>query len=45
MAAKAQKASVTPHEVLRYQDYDTRHGAKYTDPNALLEALVDEEAW
>jgi len=28
-AAKAQRASVTPAEILRYEEYNERHGAKY----------------
>lgn len=28
-AAKAQRASVTPEEIARYEDYNERHGAKY----------------
>lgn len=28
-AAKAQRASVTPEEIARYEEYNERHGAKY----------------
>lgn len=28
-AAKAQRASVTPAEIARYEQYNARHGAQY----------------
>lgn len=28
-AAKAQRASVTPAEIQRYEEYNARHGAQY----------------
>jgi hypothetical protein len=42
MAAKAQRASVEPAEVVRYEEYDSRHGARYVDANAAA-ADMDEE--
>lgn len=43
MAAKAQRASVEPAEVVRYEEYDSRHGARYVDADA---AAVDmDEEW
>ena len=40
MAAKAQRASA---EVVRYEEYDSRHGARYVDADA---ATVDmEDDW
>ena len=43
MAAKAQRASVEPAEVVRYEEYDSRHGARYVDADA---AAVDmDEDW
>ena len=43
MAAKAQRASVEPAEVLRYEVYDSRHGARYVDADT---AAVDmDEDW
>lgn len=30
-AAKAQRASVTPADILRYEEYNERHGAKYVE--------------
>ncbi|DBA92638.1 hypothetical protein WJX77_003832 [Trebouxia sp. C0004] len=42
MAAKAQRASVEPAEVVRYEEYDSRHGARYVDADAAA-ADMDEE--
>ena len=33
IAARAQRASVEPSEIQRYEDYDARHGARYVDPS------------
>ncbi len=44
VAAKAQKASVTPGEVARYEQYNGRHGARYLEPGAAAGDL-DEEDW
>jgi hypothetical protein len=44
VAAKAQKASVTPGEVLRYEEYNGRHGARYLEPGAAGGEL-DEDDW
>lgn len=46
-AAKAQRASVTPAEIARYEEYNERHGAKYA---ALAEggdaaAEPEEDDW
>jgi len=43
MAAKAQRASVEPAEVVRYEEYDSRHGARYVDANAAAADM--EEEW
>ena len=42
MAAKAQRASVEPAEVVRYTEYDSKHGARYVDNDAAA-ADMDEE--
>ena len=42
MAAKAQRASVEPAEVVRYEEYDSKHGARYVDNDAAA-ADMDEE--
>ena len=44
VAAKAQRASVEPGEVARYEAYDAKHGAKYIDPSAEA-ALDDDDDW
>jgi hypothetical protein len=41
MAAKAQKASVSPEEVVRYELYNERHGARYFDD----QSEAAEEDW
>lgn len=43
MAAKAQRASVEPAEVVRYEEYDSRHGARYVDADA--DAAEMDEDW
>ena len=43
MSAKAQRASVQPAEVLRDEEYDSRHGARYVDANAAAADM--EEEW
>ena len=42
IAAKAQRASVEPGEVTRYEEYDAKHGAKYIDTTA---DEIDAEGW
>ena len=43
VAAEAQRASVEPAELFRYEEYDSRHGARYVDADA---ATVDmEDDW
>ncbi len=44
MAARAQRASVEPAEVARYEEYDRRHGARYLAPGGDA-AAMDEEDW
>jgi hypothetical protein len=44
VAAKAQKASVTPGEVQRYEEYNGRHGARYLQPGATA-AELEEDDW
>ncbi|KAA6417740.1 MAG: fidgetin 1-like, partial [Trebouxia sp. A1-2] len=43
IAAKAQRASVEPAEVVRYEEYDNRHGARYVDASAAAADM--EEEW
>ena len=43
VAAKAQRASVEAAEVFRYEEYNTKHGAKYIDPSD--EDAIDTNAW
>ena len=43
MAAKAQRASVEPAEVIRYEEYDSKHGARYVDVDAA--AMDMDEDW
>ncbi|KAK9788153.1 hypothetical protein WJX73_010857 [Symbiochloris irregularis] len=42
VAARAQRASVEPAEVVRYEDYDRKHGAQYASD---VMAAMDEEDW
>ena len=45
-AARAQRASVTAAEIVRYEEYNERHGARYTkgaEDGALEDA--DEDEW
>ena len=42
-ASKAQKASVAPHEVERYEQYNERHGAKYSGKDGGPDS--GEEEW
>lgn len=42
IAAKAQRASVEPGEVTRYEEYDAKHGAKYIDTSA---EDIDADEW
>jgi hypothetical protein len=46
-AAKAQRASVTPTEIQRYQEYNARHGAQYVQGTAdgAADGEEDEEDW
>lgn len=46
-AAKAQRASVTPAEIQRYEDYNARHGAQYVQGTAdgAGGGDEDEEDW
>ncbi len=43
-AARAQRASVQPSEVQRYERYNDLHGAKYVPPNA-DDGAMDEDDW
>ncbi|GBF93788.1 fidgetin [Raphidocelis subcapitata] len=47
IAAKAQRASVTPAEIQRYEQYNDRHGAKYVPlgPGGEGSTGMDEEDW
>lgn len=42
MASKAQKASVEAAEVVRYEAYDSRHGARYVDAEAANAEAEDD---
>lgn len=42
---QAQRASVTPAEISRYEDYNERHGAKYVPVGGQGDAGMDEEDW
>ena len=42
LAARAQRASVEPAEILRYEQYNERHGAKYVGPEDQNEAALDD---
>lgn len=46
-AAKAQRASVTPADILRYEEYNERHGAKYCKggEDGTLEGDDDDDDW
>ena len=43
VAARAQRASVEPSEVKRYEDYDARHGARYADQG--VGDSMEEDDW
>ena len=43
MAAKAQRASVEPAEVTRYEEYDNRHGARYFQAETAAQDM--DEDW
>jgi hypothetical protein len=43
MATRAVKAKVEPHEVVRYEEYDKRHGAKYTA--AGVADMEEDDGW
>jgi hypothetical protein len=43
-AAKAQRASVTAAEIVRYEEYNDRHGAQYS-AGAEDGSVADEDEW
>ena len=43
VAARAQRASVEPSEIQRYEDYDARHGARYADQS--VGDSMEEDDW
>jgi hypothetical protein len=43
VAARAQRASVEPSEIVRYEQYDAKHGARYVSHAA--QAPMDEDDW
>ena len=43
MATRAVKAKVEPQEVVRYEEYDKRHGAKYTA--AGVADMDEDDGW
>ena len=45
MAAKAQRASVEPSEIHRYEEYDRKHGARYTSGANGADMETEEEEW
>lgn len=46
-AAKAQRASVTPAEIQRYEQYNARHGAQYVQgaEDGAVDGVDDEDDW
>jgi len=46
-AAKAQRASVTPAEILRYEEYNSRHGAQYVKgaEDGGVDGNEDDDDW
>lgn len=42
-AARAQRASVEPAEITRYEEYNAKHGARYAKPGE--EAAMQEDDW
>lgn len=44
VAARAQRASVEPSEIVRYEEYDARHGARYADQPGGGDNM-DEDEW
>jgi hypothetical protein len=42
---QAQRASVTPSEIRRYEEYNERHGAKYVPVGEEGQAVMDEDEW
>ena len=44
MAARAQRASVEAGEIVRYEQYDAKHGARYASPGSEA-AAMDEDDW
>lgn len=45
MAARAQRASVEPSEVVRYEQYNAKHGARYNREGQEGNTEMDEEEW
>ena len=45
VAAKAQRASVEPEEVIRYEQYNAKHGAKYCKAGQEEDTAMDEDEW
>lgn len=45
LAAKAQRASVEPGEIERYEQYNMRHGARYIAPGSRDETMDEDEDW
>ena len=43
VAARAQRASVEPAEIVRYEEYNSRHGAQYAQRQD--ECADDEDDW
>lgn len=44
VAARAQRASVEALEIVRYEEYDAKHGARYMEHGGDA-AVMDEDDW
>lgn len=45
LGSQAQRASVTPAEIARYEEYNERHGAKYVPLGTDDQTAMDEDDW
>jgi hypothetical protein len=45
VAARAQRASVEPSEVVRYEQYDAKQGARYVKAGEVGEADMEDDDW
>lgn len=44
-ACRAQKASVKPEEVARYEAYDEKHGARYAEGGGKGQGAEEDDDW